>query len=484
MTSRSHQWTRRQVLRGAGIALSVPWLETLAPRTARAQAAAARRRLVTMYFSNGTAAFWTPTGGGAGAAWTLSPIMEPLAPVKTKLLTMSNVSNTAPFVSAKDPDGTHPTGSHGALSASTWTAAPPNGLMSANNGISVDQVVANTIAAGPNPTSLHSLQVGLSTVDSFTDGLPPAHSRSMSWKSPTEPLYKVVNPQAVFDRLVAGRGQVPSATMNMAPAPDPLAERRRALRKSALDYIQESTLALQSRLSVSDQRRMDGFLSSVRTLETRVQQSAMPPQAPVTCQSPTRPPAAYAVANVPADYSRPTHAALMTDLTMMALTCDITRVVSYMLDDARSEFVYKFLTQRTFTPAGSTPGTGGCDQYHALQHAGETNNQFATIGWWMAQKASELAGKLAAVSEGAAGSMLDNTVIILASGMHGSSHKGIDIPVAILGSGGGVLKQDTYVPFTTEQQMGNLHFTVMQKVFGCTEPAFGSSTGIIPELLA
>jgi hypothetical protein len=482
---RSGRWTRRQVLKGAGVALSLPWLETFAPRTARAQAAAApRRRLVTLYFSNGTAAFWTPTGSGSGDGWKLSPIMAPLAPVKTKLLAMSNVSNTAPFMSAKDPDGTHPTGSHGALSASTWTAAPPNGPMSANNGISVDQVVGNVIAAGPNPTPLHSLQIGLSTVDSFTDGLPAQHSRSMSWKSESEPLYKVVNPQAVFDRLLGGRGQVPSAGMNTTPMPDPAADRRRALRKSALDYIQQSTASLQARLSGGDQRRLDEFLSSVRNLEVRVAQSGMAIQAPVTCQSPTRPTATYAVGAVPGDYSREAHAGLMTDLTMMALTCDITRVVSFMLDDARSEFVYKFLTQRNFTVDGSTPGQGGCDQYHALQHAGETNNQFATIGWWMAQKASDLAAKLAAVSEGPAGTMLDNTVIIFASGMHGANHKGVDIPVALLGSGGGVLKQDTYLPFTAEQQMGDLHLTVIQKVFGGTQATFGASSKIIPDLLA
>jgi hypothetical protein len=140
---------------------------------------------------------------------------------------------------------------------------------------------------------------------------------------------------------------------------------------------------------------------------------------------------------------------------------------------------------RTFTAGGSTPGTsGGCDQYHALQHAGETNNQFATIGYWMAQKASELAQKLAAISEGPAGSMLDSSVIIFASGMHGSSHKGLDLPVAVLGSGGGVLKQDMYIPFNTAQQIGDLHLTVMQKVFGCKETSFGASSSIIPELLA
>jgi hypothetical protein len=474
------------MLRGAGVALSLPWLETLAPRTARAQAAAAKRRLITMYFSNGTADFWRPTGSGSGEAWKLSPIQEPFAPVKSKLLTFSNVDNTKPFITAKDPEGTKPGGSHGALSASTWTASPVAGM---NNGISIDQVVANTIAAGSNPTALHSLQVGLSTVDSFTDGLAAAHSRSMSWKSASEPLYKIVNPQAVFDRLVAARGTgttTPTPGGNTTPTLDPAAERRRLLRKSALDYLAESTMGLQARLSKSDTRRLDGFLSGVRALEKRVANAPMPAtQTPVSCTTSMRAASPVAVGMVPANYSRETHAQLMTDLTMMALTCDLTRVVSYMLDDARSEFVYKFLVPRTFTAGGSMAGTsGGCDQYHALQHAGETNNQFATIGYWMAAKASELAQKLAAISEGPAGSMLDSSVIIFASGMHGSSHKGLDLPVAVLGSGGGVLKQDTYIPFTTAQQMGDLHLTVMQKVFGCKETSFGASTSIIPEILA
>src|SRR5262245_61986068 len=240
MTTRG--WSRRQMLKGAGVAVSLPWLETLAPRTARAQAAAAKRRLITMYFSNGTAGFWKPTGTGTGEGWKLGPIQEPFAPVKKYMIAMSNIDNTKPFIKPTDPEGTKPQGSHGALSASTWTASPVSGM---NNGISIDQVVANTIAAGPNPTALHSLQIGLSTVDSFTDGLAAAHSRSMSWKSASEPLYKVINPQAVFDRLVGIKGtgtMMPSMGTNTTPMPDPVAERRRLLRKSALDYLAESTL--------------------------------------------------------------------------------------------------------------------------------------------------------------------------------------------------------------------------------------------------
>ena len=90
----------------------------------------------------------------------------------------------------------------------------------------------------------------------------------------------------------------------------------------------------------------------------------------------------YGVGNAPAGYNRGAHATLMIDLVVMALQCDITRVVSFMLDDARSDFVYDFITERKFTATGSTPGTAPVGGYHGLQHAGETNNGFATIGWW------------------------------------------------------------------------------------------------------
>src|SRR5262249_28350987 len=125
---------------------------------------------------------------------------------------------------------------------------------------------------------------------------------------------------------------------------------------------------------------------------------------------------AIGVGMTPAGYNRGAHADVMLDLVAMALLCDITRVVSFMLDDARSEFAYDFIFERSFTPTGSTPNPANIPvgSYHALQHQGERNNNltpgFATIGWWNSTKASQLAARLQAVSEGAAGTVLDNTV--------------------------------------------------------------------------
>ena len=146
-------------------------------------------------------------------------------PVKPYLSVLTNVANYATF-------GGHVEPSHSNCGAATWTCVQANGDDKANSGISVDQVIANKIGAA---TALPSLQVGLSTLDSYTDGLPAQHSRSMSWKSATEPLYKTVNPQAVFDRLTSGMST--SGAGGASTADTPAVMKRRALNKSLLDYV-------------------------------------------------------------------------------------------------------------------------------------------------------------------------------------------------------------------------------------------------------
>ena len=466
--------SRRAFLRGAGVALALPWLETLAPKKARAQAAGAARRYISLYFPNGTADFWRPSG--AGQDWQLSPILQPLAELKSYLTVLSNVSNYAPF-------GGHVEPSHSNLGAATWTCMKPSGNGNNNSGISIDQLIAQQIGGA---THLPSIQVGLSTLDSYTDGLPGQHSRSISWQSASQPLYKIVNPQAVFDRLV-GDGAPPAGAGNV---PDEAAERRRALKRSLLDYVVDDASALQKKLSVSDRARMDQFLTSARSLEKRVADSAMQPTAPSACQLGTRPSQVYAVGDTGDGYNRNDHAELMIDLVAMAIQCDVTRVVSFMLDDARSDFNYDFLQTREFTDAGSKPGNGKVGGYHGAQHAGDRNNGFATIGYWNAEKAAQLASKLVAIDDGDGSNALDNTVITFASGMNGGNHDARNLPIALLGGGGKtdggqtVLKTDQHLAFAEETRLADVHLTILREVFGSDEASFGASSGILAELLS
>jgi hypothetical protein len=475
-------WTRRQILKGGtGVAISLPFLETLAPRTAKA--AAPVKRYIDVYFPNGTAPYWKPTGGGAN--WTLSPILEPLAGMKSKMSVIQNIGNYSPF-------GGHIEPSHGHNCAAAFTGTKASGQGNANSAISVDQVIANTMATqngGKPPTPLHSLQLGLSTKLASFDGLPGQHSRSISWKSETEPLYNIVSPQAAFDRLTGSGAGTPSMMGNTMT--DPIAEKRRLLRKSSLDYIIESSTSLQTRLSTSDKARIDKFLTSVRTLETRVASPSMPGgglAGPVggMCKPVSRPTYSASIDAIPPDYNRGAHASLMIDLMIMAIQCDTTRVVSFMLDDARSEWVYNFIPKRSFTATTSTPGTATVGNYHGAQHGDA--QEFATIIRWNAERVNEMATKLDALKEGT-GSVLDNTVLLMMSGMNGGNHDGLDLPILWLGSGGGTLRTNQYID-GGKKNLADLHLTMINKVYGGTLTAFGKPMGsythgnMINEILA
>jgi hypothetical protein len=490
---RSTTWSRRHLLKGAGVALSVPWLETFATKRARAQTAPARRYM-SVYWPLGTADGYLWGATGAGASMKLAPILQPLQPNLAKVMPLGGVGNYSPFNGHIEP-------SFANNCATAWTGVKPNGPMGAYSSISIDQAIANQIVAsngGRSPTPLASLQVGLSTLDPFSDGLPPAHSRSISWRDAASPLYKTISPQKVFDTLVAG---APPQTGNAPTAPDPVAARRAALKKSALDLIATSVTGMQMRISKSDGARLDQFLTSVRDLEARVAAARVVMHGGLGCSPMMRPTQTVVVDEpYPPGFDRGMHATLMIDLVVMAFRCDLTRVVSFMLDDSRSEFVYDFLTTRTFSMTGSTPGMGAVGSYLAESQAGGQNDNYATITWWFMTQLNDLITKISAIQEGA-GTAFDATIIYAGSGYHGSNHDALNVPVVVAGTGGGVFKTgqalhlgggSTVTGNKSEagKNMQDVHLTILDKVFGGTLKEFGAamsnypSQGVLTELLA
>jgi hypothetical protein len=321
--------------------------------------------------------------------------------------------------------------------------------------------------------------VGLSTTVSSFDGLPGSHSQCISWKSPTEPLPKIIDPQIAFDRIFGVKG----------PALPP---ELRAINKSILDQVVKDASALQPTLSRSDGARLDEFLTSVREVERNIVSEG----SPAACMLAGRPTESYAVAAVPPDYNRNKHADIMLDLVALALQCDTTRTVSFMFDDARSDFVYDFLTQRDFTPQGSTPGTGTIGGLHGLSAAGNTNSGWATINFWFVEKLARFCQKLQAMQDGPGGTVLDQSVVWFGTEMHGGNHDGLNLPLLYVGSGGARLKVNRHVDLSNRvrqsEDLANVYLTFIRKVFDMAEPSFGKPQGqfldagslIVPEILA
>ena len=484
--------SRRHLLRGAGVTLALPWLEAM--HSARAAAPAPLKRFMSVYFPNGaTTLWWRTTGSGAGDAWQLSPLLAPFEPFKQKMLMLRQLGN---FTWRRDLLTINPAWNTyrerndfcgvcqmpaGALIAPSHSRDPAALLncidgdayrqergqdraTSPSNGETVDQLIARSL---PQETALASMQLGVLNGNGGLDERHSAMSRNMSWSQTGTPLGKDLEPADVFDALVAtGAGQDMSDAEAVAAA-----ERRRALDLSALDSLSDSTLQLQQRLGQSDRQRLEGYLNGVRELEVKTRSVT---QAEAECEA----------ATVPGNLSDPTlRFRAMNDLIVMALECDVTRIVTYMLDNSRSDLVYSWVPRRDFENGGVEIG-GTATAYHESQHHTGTSADFASITRWHIEGMADLLQKMDAIQEPSGGTLLDNSLVMFASDMHHGDHAAFDLPFLLFGSGSGVFRQNELValPETIEdiRQLRDFYFTVLNDYLNLGVDSFGDDMRGLP----
>ena len=465
-------FSRRTLLRGAGVALALPWLESLQPRSAIAANTAVPIRYMPIYLPNGAPEFWVPNGTTSN--WALGSILDPLTALKSKVTILKNLENGSAFnndgsSSVEPSHGRQPGGWLACIDGQTVKKKLGTSLEA--NGVSVDQIMAMHAAfAG---STLPSMQLGLSTVHSSCDSGPNCGggcqcsvSRSISWHTETQPMYKKVDPLTVFN-MIAGAAM---PTMN-----DPAAAMKRiALKKSILDGALESATATRARLSVADQQRMDEFLDALRATEAKATMvsEGMGGMACTLGTKPTMPTVTEdGIRQTTAKYNKGDHADAMNALIVLAFQCNVTRIITYMLEDERSEFVYDHVKKRTFTADTSTETNGTCPEWHTGGQHGEPND-FAAITRWNVGKVADLCTKLDAIKESNGLSILDNSVIFLGSCMHGSDHACDRLPALLVGGAGGKLKTNQYVSLN-KRPLRDLHFTMMNSVFGMNQKDFG-----------
>lgn len=489
--------SRRHVLRGAGVALALPWLEAMGPTGgARAADGVSPKRFLHLYFPNGaTTLWWRTSGSGAGDAWQLSPLLAPFEPLKQKMLMVRQLGN---FTWRRDlltmspawttyrerndfcgvcrmPAGGYVIPSHSRCPAALLNCIDGDAYRQSRNqnvgtspmnGETVDQLLARTL---PKETPLSSMQLGLFNGNGGLDERHSAMSRNMSWDQNGTALGKDLDPAQVFDKLVAtgaGAGMTD-------PNAEAEAERRRALDLSALDSIGDSATALQARLGASDRERLDRFLTGVRELEMKT-------------QAVVRPEPNCAPATIPDDVSDALlRSRAMNDLMIMALQCDVTRIITYMLDNSRSDLVYSWVQRRDFENGGATVG-GTATAYHESQHHTGTSADFASITRWHIEAVADLLVKMDAIVEPSGGSLLDNSAVIFCSDMHHGDHAAFDLPFLMFG-GAGTFRQNELVmlPEAIEdiRQMRDVHFTILNQFFGLGVASFGEDMRGIPNQL-
>jgi hypothetical protein len=432
---------RRTFLRGVGTAIALPWLDAMVPRTARAASAAAKPpvRMAFLFSPNGVVgSSWTPKD--VGADYTLSQSLAPLAPVRDEVLVLTGFSQKKGF-DMGDGAGDH------ARSASTFlTGVHPFKTAGANirAGVSIDQLAAARIG---RQTPLPSLELGIdpgATAGNCDSGYSCAYSSCISWKTPTTPMAKEINPKLVFERMFG--------TAKMDPRER---ARRDYLRKSILDLVRDDSARLQQRLGTADRRKMDEYFTGIRELELRIEMSSR--------TADRRPPHVQMPAGVPEDFERHVH--LMSDLLVLAFQTDVTRIATFMFANEGSNRLYSMV--------------GAKDGHHALSHhrnKEELIEQLRKIDRYLTMQYAYVVAKLRSIPEGN-GTLLDNCMVLYGSGLgDGNSHTHDHLPIVIAGRAGGSIRPGRHLQFRAGTPLNNLFVSMLERV-GAPIERFGDSTG-------
>ena len=268
------------------------------------------------WFSDGRVHANTP-----GLNYDLPRILQSFAPIKNKVSVFSGLGiDEAP----RGP------GDHGAGVAVTFTCttAKPNagGGTGFSLGISFDQVMAKQLGG---LTRIPSLQLGLREGSPLGDGpYGPVYLKNLSWASATEPLAPTVNPGVVFDQIFTGLD--PAATA---------AERARRLARSmsVLDYVAEERALLYPTLSGADKARIDQYFTSAREIERRL--AAAKTEGGGGGSGPGCSPGTKPAVNL----SYPDTFKAMADLSVLAMQCDVTRIIMLQMSCYRNDNYYGFL---------------------------------------------------------------------------------------------------------------------------------------------
>ncbi len=442
--------SRRTALQGMGVAISLPFLESMGPGLQAAPAAADRslpRRLAFVYVPNGVnMADWTPAA--EGARFTLPRTLEALSPVRNELLVLSGLT-----CDKARPNGDGP-GDHARAMGAFLTGSQPRKTAGANlrAGVSVDQLAAQR--AG-NATRFPSLEIGCESgpqAGNCDSGYSCAYSANLSWRSESTPNPKEINPRLVFDRLFSNQ------VINEA-------DRNRAMRdhfnQSILDFVREDANRLRSRLGGADVRRVDEYLTSIREIERRIQRANSGTE-PATAGGVRRP------TGVPGEYRD--HIRLLSDILVLAFQADLTRIASFVYANEGSNRGYRHIN----VPEG----------HHDLSHHGNDRHKLdkiSHINRFHMEQFAYLLNRLKSIREGD-GTLLDNCMIMYGSGNgDGNRHNHDELPILLAGKAGGTLTSGRHIRYPRNTPLCNLYLELLERM-GCRAERFGDSTGRLPQL--
>jgi hypothetical protein len=448
--------SRRAVLRGMGVTLALPLLDSMVPAQTplRKTAAASRTRLCAIEMVHGAAGstvdgqekhYWSPMKEGSDFETT--PTLASLEPYHDYLTIVSDSDLANAMSLTEREDGAD----HTRSSAVFLTGAHPKMTEGADifNGPSIDQVYAQRFG---QDTPLPSVQLCIEDVGSLSGacgfGYSCVYANTISWASFTDPLPMEIDPRVAFERLF-GAGGTPTER-NV----------RRDENRSILDTILQSTKRLQKGLPAADRTRLDGYLTDVREIERRIQKVEKYNASGEARELPDSP------IGVPDSFGE--HVKLMFDLQALAFMTDITRVSAFKMGRDVSARVY--------------PDSGVKIPFHAASHHGESPQsiaEFAKLNAYHVSMVAYFAEKLKNTPDGD-GNLLDHSMVMYGSPMGDSNvHEHKKLPVFLLGHANGQLKGNLHLRTPRGTPMANLLLTMLHKLGVDDVEKIGDSNGVL-----
>ncbi|MEE3371390.1 MAG: DUF1552 domain-containing protein [Planctomycetota bacterium] len=415
-----HPLSRRTLLRGLGVSMALPWMESLPvwgeEPSARDHHNTPPVRMAVLFAGNGfhKNEWWAK---GSGKQMELGKVLQPLDAFREKLLFIRGLYNEEATKG----------NIHSSQTGNLLSGAPLFSGGKIRSGTSMDQLVARRIGQQTKvPSLVLACEKSIASVHREYSMLYSSH---ISWTSPTTPTPLELYPALAFDRLFKDDATVKG-------------------NRSVLDAVLAEARTLRNRISYIDRNKLDEYLNSVREVESRIERAGQKRRIEGWRPTITEPNIPRPADGLPQDIDE--HMRLMCDIVALAFQTDTTRVCTLKLNNDHSSLRFPNL---------------GVDYmiHHLLSHT--DSDDWLKVNQFFTQQLAYLAGKLAAVQEGER-TALDNSMLMLCSSMVHGNHDANQLPVVILGGAGGKLETGRTLDFLEkpDRKMCSLYLSMMDKM--------------------
>jgi len=426
----THRLSRRTVLRGLGVGLALPWMESLAvwgdETKPKEPGSEAPTRMAILFSGCGyhRSEWWAK---GEGSAMELGKVLHPLNDFRSRLTFVRGLYNAEALKG----------NIHSSQTGNLLSGAPLSAGGTILSGTSVDQVIAQRIG---HQTKLPSLVLGCEKANpSVHKNYSMLYSSHISWSSPTTPTPLEVYPALAFDQLFK--------------------ESTQRSDQSVLDAVLEDAQDFRRTISRLDQQKLDEYLNSVREVEQRIASAGKRGELQGWRPTLTGPNMPRPKDGIPQDIVE--HMRLMCDILVLAFQTDTTRVCTLKLNNDHGTLRFPHL---------------GVDYmiHHLLSHT--DSEDWLKVNQFFLEQMAYIARKMDGIQEGER-TLLDNSTLMLCSSMLNGHHDATQLPVVLLGGGGGKIKGGQNLDYLgqSDRQMCRLYLSLMNTM-GVQLDTFGDAT--------